>query len=44
MNFMLNQSSENQLRELKKVKNLTMSDLLRRAIEVLYNKEIKNEK
>jgi hypothetical protein len=44
MNFCVNDESEGKLRKLKAVKNLTMSDLIRRAIDLLFEKEIGSEK
>lgn len=38
MIFMIPEEIENKLRELSKEKGLTLSDLVRRAIEMYYNK------
>lgn len=40
MNFTVDKESERKLRELKNLKGLNMSDLVRRMIENYYEKEV----
>ena len=40
MNFTIDKDNERKLRELKSLKGLNMSDLVRRMIESYYQKEI----
>lgn len=41
--FMINEETDRMLRELSRQKGLNMSDLVRRAIELLYKAETKNK-